>query len=149
MTEKEHRFIGELKKGKTPMEAARRAGYSIHRRGDVDRLMAKPAVRKALNQEQKPPARQRIRQALERIAFGGVEDAVRFMDGEGEELGEELFPVAELKRRQGGYEVKFYDRLRAMELLERLEEGDLAQGDQSLSKILEESARAMRDNEED
>ena len=58
-----------------------------------------------------------------------------------------LFPVAELKRRQAGYEMKFYDRLRAMEMLERLEEGEFAKGIKSLGKILEESALAIREHE--
>ena len=147
MTEKERRLIRELKKGKPPMEAARRAGYHIRWKGDMARLLARPLVAEALDQGKKVLTKERMKEALERIAFGSVEDAVRFMDGTEQKPEEELFPVAELKRRQAGYEMKFYDRLRAMEMLERLEEGEFAKGIKSLGKILEESAFAIREHE--
>ena len=67
--------------------------------------------------------RQRARAGYERLAFGNVSDAVRLMfeDNPSEKALEsyDLFNVAEIKRpKDGAMEIKFFDRIKALEKLE-------------------------------
>ncbi|MBR2177142.1 MAG: terminase small subunit [Clostridia bacterium] len=71
--------------------------------------------------------RQRARAGYERLAFGNVSDAVRLMF-EDNPLDKDLetydlFNVAEIKRpKDGAMEIKFFDRIKALEKLECAEE---------------------------
>lgn len=65
----------------------------------------------------------------ERLAFGSIADAVSLMFCENPTHSElerlDLFNVAEIKRpKEGAMEIKFFDRLRALEKLEQLEGSD-------------------------
>lgn len=65
----------------------------------------------------------------ERLAFGSIADAVSLMFCENPTQRElerlDLFNVAEIKRpKEGAMEIKFFDRLRALEKLEQLENND-------------------------
>ena len=68
---------------------------------------------------------------LRKIAFGRVNDAVclMFRDGIGpEELKKlNLNSVAELKQTKDGLEIKFYDRMKALECLREMEEDGAGQ----------------------
>lgn len=69
-------------------------------------------------------ARQKAYAGYERIAFGSVNDAVRLLfeaDNPGTAAeGYDLFNVAEIKRpKEGALEIKFFDRLKALEKLEQ------------------------------
>ena len=61
-----------------------------------------------------------------KLAFGKVNDAVRLMFPEGLTQDEikklDLASVAELKQTKDGLEIKFYDRMKALECLKTLEE---------------------------
>lgn len=76
-----------------------------------------------------------------RLAFGKVNDAVRLMFPEGltpEEMKKlDLTSVAELRQAKDGLEIKFYDRLKALECLHALEES--AGGKSPLYRALIES----------
>lgn len=149
MIEKEQKLIQGLLAGKEPKQAAEQAGYKIHTQRDLKRLLEKKNVRQAVGRQEEMTLRERMKATLERIAFGPVEGIMRFMDGSQETVTGDLLPVSELKCRQGSYEVKFYDRLRAMEMLERLEAAGLQEsGEENLAQVLEESAKVMRGNEE-
>ena len=84
----------------------------------------------------------------EKLAFGSIEDAVRllFCEEAGSELLSQLdlFNIAEIKRpKGGGMEIKFFDRLKAMEYLNEL--GRMEQAGQSpFYQALEEGARSLR-----
>ncbi len=73
--------------------------------------------------------RDEVEAGLRKIAFGGVADCVKLLL-RGEELSErrikglDLYCAADLKRGANGItEIKFYDRLKALELLSSLEKG--------------------------
>lgn len=86
---------------------------------------------------------------LERIAFGSVNDAVSLLfkaEPAPEELRRlDLNSVAEIRRQKdGGIEIKFYDRMKALECLRQMEEaGD---GRSPLYRALEECARAQKED---
>ena len=88
---------------------------------------------------------------LERIAFGGVNDAVRLLfstEPDPEELRRlDLYSVAEIRRLKGGsIEIKFYDRMKALECLRQMEEDGAGQS--PLYRALEECARAQKEEKD-
>lgn len=79
--------------------------------------------------EKERSSQDKLRQGFERLAFGSVTDAVRLLFEEGTTSsleGMDLFNVSEIKRlKGGGMEIKFADRLKALQCLEQLEhDGD-------------------------
>lgn len=84
-----------------------------------------------------------VRRGYKKIAFGKVNDAVRLMfrDGLGpEEMKKlDLNSVAELKQTKDGLEVKFYDRMKALECLKEMEEEGAGQS--PLYRALMQSVR--------
>lgn len=106
--------------------AARKAGYQ-NPQAAAKRLLCKEEIHKELIRliEEQSPS-DRGRECYERLAFGDVGDAVSLLFSE--EFSREalcdmdLFNIAEIKRQKGGgMEIKFYDRLRALEKLEERE----------------------------
>lgn len=86
-----------------------------------------------------------IRGGYERIAFGGVCDAVRllFEEEPAPEVlaGLDLYNVEQIKRlKGGGMEITFYDRMKALECLRELSEK--GEQDSPLYRALEACARA-------
>ena len=86
----------------------------------------------------------------ERLAFGNISDAVRLLytdNPTAEQLETmNLYNVAEIKRpKDGAMEIKFFDRLRALEKLEQLDSDDENQNTEALAfyKALEESAKSF------
>lgn len=104
----------------SPREAAARAGYSFPERSAI-RLLKKPSVKKRL--EELGVGLQTAKEGLRRIAFGDIADVVYLCTCEKiperevlEQL--DLFMVSEIKiPKSGGMEIKFYDRLKALEQL--------------------------------
>lgn len=83
-----------------------------------------------------------------RLAFGCVTDAVTLIfepEISREELNKlDLFNVSEIKRQKGGtIEVKFFDRLKALEKLEETGGKDDLKSGSSLYSALEKSAKAV------
>lgn len=98
------------------------------------------------------PKQDLLRRGFERLAFGSVTDAVRLLfteDISASSLDQmDLFNVAEIKRlKGGGMEIKFADRLKALQCLESL---TLAEEDDSAGfyQALERSAAALREDAE-
>lgn len=81
----------------------------------------------AENGKKRKKASGSVKDGYEKLAFGSVNDAVRLLFG-GEPAPEELMKmdfdnIAEIRRlKDGGLEIKFYDRLRALECLRALSE---------------------------
>ena len=70
--------------------------------------------------------KEKILQGYERLAFGSAADAVRllFVEDVSRQMlrGMDLFTVAEIRRPKGGMEIKFFDRLRALQCMEAMGE---------------------------
>ena len=100
--------------------------------------------------EQRLHTEQEIRDGYRRLAFGPVTDAVKLLfleeapsPGQLEEM--DLFPITEIKRpRTGGIEMKFCDRLKALEKLAQLEAQETQENGASFYQALESGARALR-----
>lgn len=77
-------------------------------------------------------SRRKILRGYEKLAFGSVTDAVRLLFLEGDECRldtMDLFNVAEIKRpKGGGMEIKFFDRIKALQCMEAVEDGGTSGG---------------------
>ncbi len=113
----------------------------------TEKGMRKTARRKKTLQEQ-------IEQGLLDIALGSVSDAISLLFMTEEEIIErlpklKLINVSEIKRpKGGGMEIKFFDRIKA---LERLGMDRISDSDSSLSfyEALEKSANDSREKSDD
>jgi hypothetical protein len=93
-----------------------------------------------------------VRGGYEKLAYGGVNDAVRLLfeeEPDPEELRKmDLFSVAEIRRvKGGGTEIKFYDRMKALECLRALEERGSEQ--LPLYRALSRCAKGLGEEPED
>lgn len=131
LTLKEKQFCGFYVNSGNIKEAARCAGYSqpekyglaLLMRDDINDEIERLFKRKTRNFKYSACA------GYERLAFGNVSDAVRLMLSDnplGENLDKyDLFNVAEIKRpKDGAMEIKFFDRIKALEKLENAENSE-------------------------
>ncbi len=94
-------------------------------------------------------ARRRVKRGYERLAYGGIADAVRLLFTEEPDLAAldkmDLYNIAEIKRpKGGGMEIKFFDRIKALQSLEEL---NTAGGDSlPLYRTLQECALSFKEN---
>ena len=87
----------------------------------------------------------------QRLAFGCISDAVCLLFSDEvspEEIEKmDLFNIAEIKRKKGGdIEIKFFDRLKALEKLQDIRTGNGDTVEASLYSAIEQGAKALRDN---
>ncbi len=108
-------------------DAARLAGYDRPELSGAALIAREEIAREieSLRQGAALIARQRAAAGYERLAFGKVTDAVSLLFAESmtkEELEAlDLFQVAEIRRpKEGALEIKFFDRMKALERLEEL-----------------------------
>ena len=88
----------------------------------------------------KKTAKDEVREGLKRLAFGEIQDAE--IEKRLPELN--LYNISEIKRpKGGGMEIKFFDRIKALEKLSAL---DLEQTAEPLNfyRALEESAKSVK-----
>lgn len=127
LTEKEKLFCLLYAQGGDARGCAARAGFSLTPQRSAAKLLAKDEIRAEISKiENERKTVHAAARGLYRLAFGSVADALRLMLC-GDELTaqdiEELdfFNVSEIKRpKGGGLEIKFFDRLKALEKLEKL-----------------------------
>lgn len=126
MTSREKRFCEAYAATGDAVQAAQSVGYeqpekvglALLTRDEVNAEISRLYDKRLKN------ARQKAYAGYERIAFGSVNDAVRLLF-EGDAFGTaaegyDLFNVAEIKRpKEGALEIKFFDRLKALEKLEQ------------------------------
>ncbi|NMA79128.1 MAG: terminase small subunit [Clostridiales bacterium] len=107
-------------------EAAIAAGFPIRNaHTQAAKLLSRGKIREFLNAQYDSLAKRKVDliiSGLERLAFGGINDAVTLAFSDeinGDRIGElDLFNVSEIKRpKSGGIEIKFFDRQRALERL--------------------------------
>lgn len=122
LTAKEELFCQQLARGKSEREAAFCAGFGIMPERAALRLLKKPAVREELERCREQVSASPVESGLRRLAFGSVTDAIKLIFCEEptqlELEGLDLFCVSEIKRpKGGGMEIKFFDRIKALEKL--------------------------------
>lgn len=149
LTEKEKLFCEFYCRSRNGREAAARSGFRF-----AEKTAAKLLKRKdilsciAKTDKSKKNGSADITAGYYRLAFGCVSDAVSLLFDE--ELTKEkietldLFNVCEIKRQKGGaIEIKFFDRLKALEKLSQLSENSCDGRGNSLYYAIEKSAAAL------
>ena len=87
-------------------------------------------------------------EGLKRLAFGEIKDAIYLLFADENEVAEklpslDLFNISEIKRpKGGGMEIKFFDRIKALEKLRDIKSNSPSQP-LSFYKALEEGAKGV------
>ena len=132
-------------------EAAAKSGYLFPEKTAL-RLLKRKEIRSFIDEldKQRRADKKDIAQGYVRLAFGCVSDAIKLLyaeDTEKDKIEEmDLFNISEIKRKKGGdIEIKFFDRLKALEKLQQLcDEKDALTGT-SLYSAIASSAAALRE----
>ena len=152
LTKRELLFCKLAAKGNAE-SAALQAGYQSAPESVTRRLLSREEIlleigRNAVlsHSSQQTPSRV----GYERLAFGSIADAVKllYMEDPPPDALEKMdfFPISEIKRpKDGAMEIKFFDRLQALECLERSEQGENT-GLSPFYQALERGAQALEDS---
>ncbi len=128
---KEELFCRLVAEACSPTEAAARSGYAAPKKA-ADRLLARREIRNTIDAFAAKHRQLDAAAGYSRIAFGGISDAVRLLYSD--EMPEnidalDLYAISEIKRSKNGVEIKFHDRIKALDKLSDLSapEGDKAE----------------------
>lgn len=156
LTQKEKDFCRFFCFCKNPREAAAKAGFVFPERAGL-KLLAKNEIKQEV--ESLKNEFERLADSadgLRRIAFGSVADAVKLAVLGAESVDVEkldLFSVSEIKMpKSGGIELKFYDRIKALEALGSLNRGTEDDSAPFIEAIVKGSAaleRAARSDDDE
>ena len=152
LAEKEELFCQYFAQSCSPRESAAKAGYTFPEKAAI-KLLSQEMIQKQIHYLFKENAKSCLNEqaigGFKRLAFGSIADAVSlmFMDTEPspralEEM--DLFCVSEIKRpREGALEIKFFDRLEALEKLAELSERSDTESSVPFYQAIEQGARAI------
>jgi len=146
LTKKEEAFCRYYSYLHSLRQAAYLAGYKTLPTLQGEKLLSRQEIRELIEKlDSKADAPGEAKAGFRRIAFGSIADAVRLIDGERDELESlDLFMVSDIKMpKGGGMEIKFFDRLKALEALASLEATDSDGGSMPFYKALEASAKML------
>lgn len=138
-------------------DAAIKAGYALAPATAAVKLLSRRDIRDeiaSLTQAQSP-CRNEAAAGYRKLAFGSIADAVSLIYRENppteSELAEmELFNVSEIKRpKGGGIEIKFFDRLKALDRLAEMTADQATDTALPFYRALENSANAIRKSDAD
>ncbi len=149
LTKKELNFCRIYVRLRNPKEAALHAGYDILPEYRAISLLSKKEIRKKITELEKEALADEnlISAGLQRLAFGSCADAVKLILSVNQNTSPDidsldLFNVAEIKFTCGkSMEIKFFDRLKALEKLAEVSQNGKETGAISFYEALERSAR--------
>ena len=152
LTSKEKLFCTYYSLGRCGREAAVKSGYIFPEKSAVKLLRRRDITEEIMRLDKQREATQKdITIGYQRLAFGCISDAVclLFSDEVSREEIEkmDLFNVSEIKRKKGGdIEIKFFDRLKALEKLADLGNVQRENEENSLFSAIEKGAKALRED---
>jgi len=157
LREKEKLFCLYFAAGREKRGAAARAGYVVFPERTAEKLLDREDIQEEIARlaGRREPSRQEVCEGLRRLAFGSVTDAIRLILSENppspaELEGMDFFNVSDIKcPKNGGLEIKFFDRLKALEKLAELGGAPQEQGIQHFFQALDESAKALQKTQEE
>ncbi len=156
ITEKEKLFCAYYAEDGDARGCAARAGFVVAPRRSAARLLAREDICGEISrlEKEKKANAALVEKGLRRLAFGSVADALKLMLCEDIMTAEEiekldLFNVSDIKRpKGGGLEIKFFDRLKALERLEKIGSGE-ENTQSSFVQALSEGAKLLSQGDED
>ena len=134
-------------------EAATFAGYRRESEKKLFNLLSEERIKEEINRlynEKKKNLAYKACVGYERLAFGNVSDAIKLLYAENlDDLdiqSMDLFCISEIKRpKDGAMEIKFFDRIRALEKLEQAEGGNRSNVGQFYYAI-EQGMKSLQEN---
>ncbi len=155
LTKKELDFCRIYVRLRNPKESAIRAGYEILPEYRAISLLSKKEIRNKITELEKENSvgENLISAGLQRLAFGSIADAVTLILSAGENSypnidSLDLFNVSEIKYTCGkGMEIKFFDRLKALEKLSEISQSSAHSGALSFYEAIERSAVKQTEGE--
>lgn len=158
LKEKEKLFCSYYSESRNARSAAAKAGYGILTHRSAVKLMAREEIRKEIERIDRTRlvTADEVIAGYRQLAFGSVADVLKIIYNEEspdryELEGLDLFNVSEIKKpKGGGLEIKFFDRLKALEHLEAMSNGR-SKEDSALPfyLALEKSAAALKGCEDE
>lgn len=157
LKEKEKLFCSYFCETRNARNAAAKAGYGIMTHRNAIKLMAREEIRKEIERLDRTRlvSAEEVISGYRQLAFGSVADALKliYYDEQPDKYELEtldLFNVSEIKKpKGGGIEIKFFDRLKALEHLEALCTGKDDDSALPFYLALEKSAAALRVNDDE
>ncbi|MBQ7118063.1 MAG: terminase small subunit [Clostridia bacterium] len=153
LTSKERLFCTYYCLSRNGGEAAAKSGY-IFPEKNAARLLRKKEIKDEIerNDREKRASQKDIISGYYRLAFGCFADAVSLLFKDeitAEEIKQmDLYNISDIKRKKGGdIEIKFFDRLKALEHLQQITCQEEKNPAASLFSAIEKSAAALRDEE--
>ncbi len=157
LTKKEMDFCRHYVRLRNPKEAALRSGFTLLPEYRGVAMLSKKEIKEKITQLEKecPTTSSLVSAGLERLAFGSVSDAIRLIlcvnENNSPDIDSlDLFNVSEIKITNGkGMEIKFFDRLKALERLADISCDDRDTGALSFYEAIERSALKQTESEMD
>jgi hypothetical protein len=149
LTKKEVEFCRWYAQLQNPKEAALKSGYSVMPEYRALTLLAKKNIKKKIQELEKENSATEslVCAGFQRLAFGSIGDAIQLILSVDKDVSPnveklDLFNVSEIKYTSGkGMEIKFFDRLKALERLSEFTEAAKPKEAISFYEALERSAR--------
>ncbi len=149
LTSREREFCSCFINTGSPSIAAKRAGWSKKPEQAGEKLLCRKEIADEIEQLAKQREKSLANMAsvgYQRLAFGDIADAVSLLYMENPSRADlssmDLFLVSEIKRpKDGSMEIKFFDRLKALEKLESRQEEE--NGVRNLFDAIDKSARTV------
>ena len=153
LSEKEKLFCAYFSENRNARSAAARAGYGILSQRNGLKLLHRSDIREEIERidRSKLVSSEEIAAGYRQLAFGSVADVLKLIYSDEaptaimlEKL--DLYNVSEIKRpKGGGIEIKFFDRMKALEHLESMSIGDSEENSAlPFYAALEKSAQALK-----
>ena len=127
-----------------------KSGYIVPEKTALKLLRRRDITEEIARMDKQREATQKdIAIGYQRLAFGCISDAISLLFSDEvspEEIEKmDLFNISEIKRTKGGdIEIKFFDRLKALEKLEDIWSTHREDEENSLFSAIEKGARALR-----
>lgn len=150
LSAKEILFCNWYSGSRNPREAAVRAGYLFPEKTAL-KLLRRKEVREEISRldKQQRTTDKDIAFGFTRLAFGCVSDAVSLLfkdevtSADLEKM--DLFNISEIKRKKNGeMEIKFFDRLKALEKLTEITDMSSGEESSSIFSAIAKGAAALR-----
>lgn len=149
LNDKEKLFCLYFSETRNARISASRAGFGLRAKHSAVKLMEKDEIRKEIERidKSKLVSTDEVIAGYRQLAFGSVADAMKLVFAEDSIDCEtlDLFNVSEIKRpKTGGIEIKFFDRLKALEHLEAMSGAQSDDKALPFYKALEKSADLLK-----
>ena len=148
LTKKEQLFCHNFALCSNLREAAAKSGYASPERAGM-KLMARKEIRDEIDKlRNRKTGQEEVICGLKRLAFGSVADCLKLILADGDQTFDtenmDFFNIAEIKKpKGGGIEIKFFDRLKALEKLAVLCEKDDEDSSMPFYEAIRKSAKAL------